>query len=242
MALEISKDAKARLDNRVSRIVGDVDIYEADKQEIVRELTSHFYDASMTRAQARSSSVIEKDDVEAVLADSEDPKEIASAYMKSYVDSLARAGIMSRTVAFIIDLFIAVLATLVVVALLSLPLLPIFPGAIVFQTLSNGELNLTFDSDLAGAVFTGIWGLGVLATTIVYFVVLEGRFGYTPGKWLLRLRVLKDDGTKINYVDSLLRNLPKLMGSFSLLVLDALLIRMAAKVYNRDKLFGTQVF
>lgn len=128
MALEISKDAKARLDNRVSRIVGDIDIHEADKQEIIRELTSHFYDASMTRARGRGSGVIEKDDVEATLADSEDPKEIASAYMKSYVDSLARAGIVSRMAAFIIDLIIAAVCVIIVVVLLTLPLVPLSPG------------------------------------------------------------------------------------------------------------------
>ncbi|WP_424358628.1 RDD family protein [Methanocella sp. MCL-LM] len=233
--MDISKDAKARLENRVTRIVGDIDIYEADKQDIVRELTSHFYDSSMMRAQSRGSKTIEKDDVEATLADSEDPKEIAAAYMKTYVDSLGRAGIISRSVAFIIDLILALVATVIVVALLSLPLLPFFPGAIVVETLANGELNLTFASDLAGMVFTIIWGLGSLVTMICYFVVLEGRFGYTPGKWLLGLRVLKDDGTRIGYVESLLRNLPKLLGSFSLLVLDALLMII---LFRKDRQRG----
>ena len=233
--MEISKDAKARLDNRVARIVGDIDIYETDKQEIVRELTSHFYDASMMRAEARGSRAIEKGDVEAVLADSEDPKEIATAYMKTYVDSLDKAGIVSRSIAFAIDLIIYMAAVLVVLLLLSLPLLPLFPGAVVVETLSNGELNLTFADDLAGMIFTGVWGLGALITTIFYFVVLEGRFGFTPGKWLLRLRVLKDDGTRIGYIDSLLRNLPKLLGSFSLLALDALLMVL---LFRKDRQRG----
>ncbi|CAJ36585.1 hypothetical protein RCIX1293 [Methanocella arvoryzae MRE50] len=219
----------------MARIVGDIDIYETDKQEIVRELTSHFYDASMMRAQSRGSRTIEKDDVEAVLADSEDPKEIATAYMKTYVDSLGRAGIVSRSVAFLIDLILALVATVIAVALLSLPLLPFFPGAILVETLANGELNLTFASDLAAMVFTIVWGLGSLVTMIFYFVVLEGRFGYTPGKWLLRLRVLKDDGTRIGYVDSLLRNMPKLLGSFSVLALDALLMVL---LFRKDRQRG----
>lgn len=233
--MEINKEAKARLDNRVARIIGDIDVYDSDKQEIVRELNSHFYDASMTRAQARGSGVIEKDDVEAVLADSEDPKEIAAGYMKSYVSSLFRAGIVSRTAAFIIDMIIVGLTIGVVIALLTLPLLPFFPGSITVDTIHEHEYNLSFSSDLAGMVFSGLWALGILVTSIVYFVVLEGRFGYTPGKWLLKLRVLKDDGTRIGYVESLLRNLPKLIGSFSLLALDALLMVI---LFRKDRQRG----
>ena len=93
--MEISDDAKARLTNRVNRIVADIDVYEVEKQEITRELTSNFYDHSMTHATERGSKVIEKQDVDAVFAESEDPKEIAAGYMQSYVNSL-RGQVSSR--------------------------------------------------------------------------------------------------------------------------------------------------
>ncbi|HMK46015.1 MAG TPA: RDD family protein [Methanocella sp.] len=225
--MEISKEARTRLDNRVSRIVSDIDVYESDKQEIIRELTSHFYDSSMTRAQTRGSSCIEKEDVDAILAESEDPAAIAAEYMKSFVNSLDRAGVVSRTIAFVVDLLTMLIAVFAVLLLLTLPLLPFFPGSIVINTTGNHDSTMSavsFTSALSSAIFTILWSMGILATIVIYFVVLEGRFGFTPGKWLLGLRVLKDDGTRINYVDSLLRNLPKLLGSSSLLALDALLM------------------
>lgn len=231
--MEISKDAQTRLNNRVSRIVSDIDVFDTDKKEIVRELTSHFYDSSMMRAEARGSKTIDREDVEAALADSEDPKEVASGYMKAYVSSLARAGILSRSMAFIIDIILLIITVLVVIGLLTLPLIPVFPGGFMFN--GSSDDGITFSNPIAGIVFSSIWAIGVLVTTIFYFVVLEGRFGYTPGKWLLGLRVLKEDGTRIGYVDSLLRNLPKLLGSSSVLVLDALLMVI---LFRKDRQRG----
>ena len=70
---------------------------------------------------------------------------------------------------------------------------------------------------------------------MVYFIVLEGRFGSTPGKWLLGLRVLKEDGTRIGYVEAIIRNIPKVVGNSVFIVIDALLMLL---LFNKEKQRG----
>jgi uncharacterized RDD family membrane protein YckC len=233
--LEISDEARARLTNRVSRIVGDIDVYEAEKKDITRELTSHFYDHSMTHAQARGSNVIEKQDIEAVFAESEDPKEIAAGYMKSYVNSLKRAGIISRAIAYILDLIICGVILFIVVGMISAPFIVLFPD----------QFNVHFLSDRSGifvepngpiAIFLAfLIGTTSLIGLIIYFIVLEGRFGFTPGKWLLGLRVLRENGTKIGYVEAIIRNIPKVVGNSVFLIIDALIMLL---LFNKEKQRG----
>jgi uncharacterized RDD family membrane protein YckC len=73
----------------------------------------------------------------------------------------------------------------------------------------------------------GLIALGVL---ISYFAVLEGRFGRTPGKYLLGLKAIKIDGTPIDYKDALIRNIPKFFGNF--IIIDALIMVV---FFNKEK-------
>jgi hypothetical protein len=126
--MEISDDARSRLTNRVNRIVGDIDVYEKEKKDITRELTSHFYDHAMTHAQERSSNCIEKQDIEAVFAESEDPREIAAGYMQSYVSGLRRAGFWSRFIAYIIDWIVLGVIMSAVIGMIFVSFWVVFPG------------------------------------------------------------------------------------------------------------------
>lgn len=45
--------------------------------------------------------------------------------------------------------------------------------------------------------------------SLFYFVYLVGRFGGTPGKLLMRLRIRKSDGSVINYATAFLRAAPE---------------------------------
>jgi uncharacterized RDD family membrane protein YckC len=56
--------------------------------------------------------------------------------------------------------------------------------------------------------------------------LLEGRFGYTPGKRLLGLRVLGEDQLPVGYKESVLR---RLSFYFNILPVDALFIFFTAK-------------
>ncbi|MFC7323651.1 RDD family protein [Halorubrum rutilum] len=57
------------------------------------------------------------------------------------------------------------------------------------------------DIGLLALTFTG------LAATLVYGFLLEGLYGYTPGKYLLGLVVVKSDGSNCTIGASVLRNL-----------------------------------
>jgi uncharacterized RDD family membrane protein YckC len=71
---------------------------------------------------------------------------------------------------------------------------------------------------------------------ITYFIVIEGGFGTTPGKTIMGLRVLREDGTKIGCVESIIRNIPKMVGNSVFLVIDVLL--MILLTFNKEKQRG----
>ena len=82
---------------------------------------------------------------------------------------------------------------------------------------------------IAGAAAIGValgvamWALGV---GLLYFPLLEGRYGQTAGKRLLELRVLKESGLPIGYKEAFLRWLPYY---FEMLPVDALFILFTAR-------------
>jgi uncharacterized RDD family membrane protein YckC len=41
---------------------------------------------------------------------------------------------------------------------------------------------------------------------LLYFIVLEGNYGQTVGKMAVRIKVVREDGTKIDYMDAVVRN------------------------------------
>jgi uncharacterized RDD family membrane protein YckC len=219
--MEISDDARRALENRVIRILREIDIPDHDKIEIKNELISNYTDASIMKARARCAGMVDKADVESVIEVSEGPDEIASMYMMSYMESTTRAGIVSRSVAFIIDYFLSSICAFI----LTTPFLllgaffvgpPPNPGPIPFMM----------------QYFNLIMMLN-LALVFVYFVISEGFYGYTPGKWLLGLKVLRADGRKVGYKETMVRNIPKV---FILAVLaEALLMLLNGK--NQQRLF-----
>lgn len=88
-------------------------------------------------------------------------------------------------------------------------------------------LGYVIDSVLMGL----IWGMAVLVgtalddagslllvfvgmiATLVYGFLLEGLYGYTPGKYLLALVVVKSDGSNCTVGASILRNLLWIVGA-----------------------------
>ena len=241
--MELNADARKVMEERVARIMKGIDVPEIEKTEIKKELISNFIEASITKAQSRGAAAVEKEDMVSVLAASEMPEETASAYMASYVRSLKRAGIISRSVAFILDMLVIILITwlisipfIVPVYMHSLPVpgVPPRPGAppsflaIMFSQLFSQYLNIYLISNLM--------------IIFVYFVIFEGYRGYTPGKWLLGLKVIGEDGKKADYKETMLRSITKTI--FLVLMVDAAIML----VYNRrdcqrffDRVAGTIV-
>lgn len=98
-----------------------------------------------------------------------------------------------------------------------------------------------------------LWGYGWLVTDPIciaflvviatYFVVLEGVFGATLGKWLLSLRVVQPDGARPGLVKSALRNLLRLVDGLPFLnILGAVLILTSTeRIRVGDRVAGTRV-
>jgi len=66
-----------------------------------------------------------------------------------------------------------------------------------------GILAIPFQSQLSGAVSLLIF--------LLYFIVLEGAYGQTVGKMAVKIKVVREDGTKINYTDAVVRNVLRLI-------------------------------
>ncbi|MGZ4865057.1 MAG: RDD family protein [Halobacteriota archaeon] len=108
-----------------------------------------------------------------------------------------------RFVALLIDVIIAG----IIAAVFANPLqTPVFNSA-----------NFTNGSFYVSTTANSLAGLGsVLSSLIVlfYFTLLLGAYGQTVGMMALKIKVVKEDGSKIGYVDALVRSL--------LLIIDAI--------------------
>lgn len=75
------------------------------------------------------------------------------------------------------------------------------------------------------------WPFGVLLS-IFYNIYLVKRFGGTPGKLLLGLKITKEDGSPVGYKEAMLRELPYyIFGLFSFLALAIALLQMSDAEY-----------
>jgi uncharacterized RDD family membrane protein YckC len=135
------------------------------------------------------------------------------------------AGIISRAVAFGIDL-VAISLTVLVVAALALALEGFFPGRI-FAGLRSA---VTLGAEVFGAAFF-----------IAYPITFWTLFGQTPGDMLMGLRIVRTDGQQmtlrralLRYLGCLLASLPLFLGFFWILVDDR-------RQGWQDKLAGTCV-
>ena len=75
----------------------------------------------------------------------------------------------------------------------------IYPAA-AFTALNIGEEFVWL------ALIVAVMVAGVIAAA--YNVVLEWYYGYTPGKYLCRLRVVRESGARISFGQSIVRQLP----------------------------------
>jgi uncharacterized RDD family membrane protein YckC len=122
------------------------------------------------------------------------------------------AGFWRRLGAFMIDMVLLLLAVLIlgVLALLANNLVPPHPEAPADYIL--GGLTIAF---IIGCALIS------LSAFLLYFPLLEGRFGQTLGKRLLGMRVLKENGLPVGFREAFLR---RLSYYFDFLPVDALFI------------------
>jgi uncharacterized RDD family membrane protein YckC len=114
------------------------------------------------------------------------------------------AGIGSRGAAVLVD------TVLQLIALTVLMLVGVL--GVGFAAGLAGAGGFSFASPAAGAVLIGIYALATLVVTAGYFMVFEILWnGQTPGKRLVGVRVIRENGYPIRPIDAVIRNLVRVV-------------------------------
>jgi len=106
----------------------------------------------------------------------------------------------------------------------------LLPGASMWRAFSDPE-QLVESGPMFPLWFFGLFIAAVLCglLVLVAFSYLEGRFGKTPGKWLLGIRVLGTDLQPCGFGRALLRNLLTFVDGFFNFLVGALLVALTEK-------------
>lgn len=121
--------------------------------------------------------------------------------------------------------FVAILIDLIIVALISVFFTVPFavPSSITLANVTSTSaqtVSITTGSAAANSLITGI-------ILLVYFTVLLGTYGQTVGKMAVKIKVVKEDGSKLSYIDAFVRTLLLYVDAFPYVVpflLGAILI------------------
>lgn len=193
----------SEVEQYVREVVRHIRASAQERQRIEADLRAHLEEA--VRAGEAPS---------AVIARMGSPAEVAVEFMAR--KALPYAGFWPRLAAFAVDMAaIFVGAGLAaVVGLVAANLVPQEPRGLGYVV---GAVAILVALGSA---------LGAVGLILLYFPLLEGRYGQTLGKRLLGLRVLKESGLPIGYKEAFLRWLPYY---FEMLPVDALFIFFTAK-------------
>jgi len=208
--MEFTQGAKDLIEKNLYEIMEYMTLAGKDRADVEKELRSGFYEGSEAKARERGASTVSEEDVRSAIGEEGTPKEIAATYMRSYAGGLKRAGFWWRAAAYIID---GIILAVIILFLAS----PFFLINMWADTVNQTPW-------LTGLVVLSNLAIGIITLGIIfcYTVVFEGRWGQTPGKYLLGLKVIKVDGTPIGFKEALLRNIPKYISNF--IIIDALIM------------------
>jgi uncharacterized RDD family membrane protein YckC len=102
-----------------------------------------------------------------------------------------------RFVAILIDFIIISIISGIITAPLSVPM-------VTLSNFTNGNFQ---NVSVTPSILAPAGGLISVIIIFLYFTLLQGAYGQTVGKMAVKIKVLKDDGTKIGYVDAFVRTL-----------------------------------
>jgi uncharacterized RDD family membrane protein YckC len=187
----------------ISQVMASIHAPVTERERIEADLHAHFQEA-----------LAAGESPQAVIARMGAPAEVAAEFMAQV--PLRYAGFWWRLAAFGIDLAV-IIASAGVFAVVAFGLMARLPQNIV-----------GWEWIPAVAMFAVMVGfvLAALGIILLYFPILEGRFGQTVGKHLLGLRALKENGLPIGYKEAFLR---RLSYYFEILPIDALFVPFTAK-------------
>jgi len=219
--MKFSEDAKREIEKNLGEAVRRISLDSRERTDITSELRSTYYEAAEDAARARGSDTVTADDARAAKASISSPRETGDSFMESYATHLKRAGFWPRLAAFIIDCVI--LGGLVFLIMTPIMAFILFAGMPTEDAANEAwfySLSPAMEALFIATVLTVLPAF--LIVILGYYFVIEGHFGRTPGKYIMGLRVLKTDGTKIGYKEAILRNLSKYNNV--LIVVDVLIM------------------
>jgi uncharacterized RDD family membrane protein YckC len=237
--LEFADKAKREIEKALKDTLKNINLDEKERGDVEKELRSTYYEAAEAAARSRGADIVAPEDVRAAMADMGSPAETAKCIMRSHAGTITRVGFLPRLVAYIIDYFargVVMYAVLFPMALLGTPFFNdwdiVFFNIKIFNfTGVHGRSPLDMAALIIIMVITVIVALAVF---LCYNFILEGRYGFTIGKRIMGLRVLKVDGTKIGYQDAFIRNFTKYFEMF--LAIDVLIMLM---ILRKEKQRGS---
>jgi uncharacterized RDD family membrane protein YckC len=93
-----------------------------------------------------------------------------------------------------------------------------------------------------GFQLEGLPAFLAFVVAMAYYVVLEGQFGWTVGKRLIGLKVVRLDGAPLDWQASLIRNLLRIVDGLFFYLVGAIIVWTSAQKQRLgDKLAGTVV-
>jgi uncharacterized RDD family membrane protein YckC len=181
------------IEKYIHNVMENIVAAPSERQRIEADLRAHLEEA-----------LAADNPLETVLERMGTPLEVAEEFMSQV--SLPYASFWKRLLALLVDFAIIILAA--------------FSLAIPGITMSNLVPQNPVGSDWiwGGLLIAGVVAcvLAVIGVILLYFPLLEARFGQTVGKRLFRLLVLKESGLPIGYKEAFLRRLSFYFGFFAL--------------------------
>jgi len=87
------------------------------------------------------------------------------------------------------------------------------------ETMASRYFVATMDVNLS--LFAWVW-FGNVVLIFFYFWIFESIWSKTPGKWILGLRVVSNDGQRVGWVTSLIRNVLRILDSIFYYLIGAI--------------------
>lgn len=186
----------SRMEKYIKEVLSHIHAPNTEKQRLEEDLRTHCEEA------------LKSDEaVDEVIRKLGKPEDVAQSFMSEI--QLHYAGFWRRLGAFILDILFCLNITLPFLLLI----------AATFG-LDEDEMNLIV------FVLLLFFGLGATGVFLLYFPLLESRFGQTLGKKFFHLWVIAESGKKIGIGQAILRRLSMF---FDFLWLDALFIPFTEK-------------
>ena len=191
-------------DQYVQKVMELIYAPEKDRERIKADLQAHLQEG-----------MAGGEDMKALVERMGDPREVAAEFMSAV--PMVYAGFWRRTAAFLVDLVVVLLfAGLAAALTISLSnVVPQHPEGLLENLIGGAIILMILVSANA-----------CIAAILVYFPLLEGRFGQTLGKRLLGLRVRAEDGLPATYGQAFLR---RLSFYFEIFPIEALFLALQPK-------------